>query len=340
MNDKNNQTVIIDCVRSAIGTKNGKLIGIRPDDLTAQVIKTLLKRNPHFPIERTDDVILGCAFPEAGQGMLMARAVADLAGIPMETGAKVVNRFCGSSMDAVHQLDRAIMVGDIEAGLAVGVEDMFSIPMGGFNPSFHPELVKKNFYIGMGETAENLAKQGNISREEQEAFAVQSHRKAIDAWKNGRFDNEVVPISFNGTIIEQDEGPREPDIEKIRALRPAFLKAGTITAATSSPSLGYVQIAAPPERLDTLCAGRPTHHARTAGSRQGEAASHSHPRQLAMEGATASPLILRTPEAPHMPLRTRWPLRCPQRFPDALTQRTLLHKGRYCGIGRFTPAAR
>ena len=235
MNDKNNQTVIIDCVRSAIGTKNGKLIGIRPDDLTAQVIKTLLKRNPHFPIERTDDVILGCAFPEAGQGMLMARAVAALAGIPMETGAKVVNRFCGSSMDAVHQLDRAIMVGDIEAGLAVGVEDMFSIPMGGFNPSFHPELVKKNFYIGMGETAENLAKQGNISREEQEAFAVQSHRKAIDAWKNGRFDNEVVPISFNGTIIEQDEGPREPDIEKIRALRPAFLKAGTITAATSSP---------------------------------------------------------------------------------------------------------
>ncbi|MDZ7292984.1 MAG: thiolase family protein [candidate division KSB1 bacterium] len=228
-------TVILDGVRSPMGVKKGKMIGIRPDDLTAQVIVALLKRNPRLPVEKIEDVVLGCAFPEASQGMLMARGVAILAGIPKEAGAKVVNRFCGSSMDAAHQIDRAILVGDIEAGLAAGVEDMFSIPMGGFNPDFHPKLVEQQVYMGMGETAEILAREGNISREEQEQFSISSHKKALEAWTNGRFANEVVPVTHNGITIDRDEGPREPDIEKMKSLEPAFLKNGTITAATSSP---------------------------------------------------------------------------------------------------------
>lgn len=232
---KDRFSVIIDALRSPMGTKRGKMVGVRPDDLAAEVLKGLLKRNPKLPVEKIEDVILGCAFPEGPQGMLMARSVAVLAGIPKEAGGKVVNRFCGSSMDAVHQADYAITLGDAEAVIAAGVEDMLSVPMGGYNPSFHPELVKKNFYMGMGETAENLAKEGNISREEQEEFAIASHQKALDAQKNGRFENEIVPINYNGEVIKHDEGPRKPDLEKIKSLKPAFLQNGSVTAATSSP---------------------------------------------------------------------------------------------------------
>ncbi len=235
--------VIVDAVRSPIGIKNGKMIGMRPDDLSAQVVKALLERNKNLPVEKIEDVVLGCAFPEGTQGMLMARGVAVLAGIPKEAGAKVVNRFCGSSMDAVHQINQAILSGDMECGLAVGTEDMFSVPMGGYNPSFHPELMAKNFYIGMGETAENLARELNIPREEQEEFAMNSHKKALKAYEEGKFANEVVSVSNNGTVIDRDEGPREPDPEKIKSLQPAFLKDGTITAATSSPiSIGSAAV--------------------------------------------------------------------------------------------------
>jgi acetyl-CoA acetyltransferase family protein len=147
-------------------------------------------------------------------------------------------------MDSVHQISTKIESGDIDVGIAAGVEDMFSVPMGGFNPDFHPELAEQEYYIGMGETAENLAEEGQISRDEQERFSVESHQKALDAWKNGRFNNEVVPIDVYGeTIIEKDEGPREPDIEKIKGLDPAFLENGTITPATSSPvSIGAAAI--------------------------------------------------------------------------------------------------
>jgi len=235
MHQKDHYSVIIDAVRSPIGVKHGKMIGIRADELMAQVIRALLERNKKIPQEYLEDVIIGCAFPEGVQGMLLARGAAVLAGLPVETAGKIVNRFCGSSMDAVHQLDYAINLNDAEAGIAGGVEDMFAIPMGGFNPSFHPTLYRKQYYIGMGETAENLAKKGSISREQQEEFAANSHQKALDAWKDGRFKNEVVPISINGTLVEIDEGPRKPDLEKIRSLKPAFDAKGTVTAATSSP---------------------------------------------------------------------------------------------------------
>ncbi len=228
-------SVIVDAVRSPMGVKNGNLIGIRADDLAAQVVIALLERQPDLPREAIEDVVLGCAFPEHTQGMLMARGVVLLAGLPKEAGGKVVNRFCGSSMDAVHQLSQAILVGDMECGIAVGVEDMFAIPMGGFNPSFHPKLAEMGYYIGMGETAENLANELQIARDEQEEFSVQSHKRALAAWEAGHFANEVVPIQNDDITIDRDEGPREPNLEKIQSLSPAFIEDGTVTAATSSP---------------------------------------------------------------------------------------------------------
>ena len=230
------KSVIIDAVRSPIGVKNGNMVGIRPDDLAAQVVKGLLARNSSINPGKIEDLILGCAFPEGPQGMLMAKGVAILANIPETTGGSVVNRFCGSSMDAVHQISTKIESGDIEVGIASGVEDMFSVPMGGFNPDFHPELAEQEYYIGMGETAETLAEEGNISRDAQEEFAMKSHNKALDAWANGRFDNEVIPIDVYGEVtVDKDEGPRQPNLEKIQSLNPAFIENGTITPATSSP---------------------------------------------------------------------------------------------------------
>ena len=229
------ESVIIEAKRSPIGIKNGKMVGIRPDDLASQVVRGLLEKTKVEP-SHVNDLVLGCAFPEGPQGMLMAKGVAILSGLPETVGGSVVNRFCGSSMDAVHQISSRIETGDIEMGIAVGVEDMFSVPMGGFNPDFHPELAEQEYYIGMGETAEILAKEGSISRDEQEEFAIKSHEKALDAWENGRFDDEVMPTDMYGEyIIDKDEGPRVPDLEKIKSLSPAFMENGTITAATSSP---------------------------------------------------------------------------------------------------------
>jgi len=229
------ESFIIDGARSPIGTKNGQMVGVRSDDLAAQVIQGLMQRNANIPVETVEDVVVGCAFPEGPQGMLMARSISVLADLPIESGAKVVNRFCGSSMDSVHQLSQAILAGDIDAGIAAGVEDMFSVPMGGFNPSFHPDLYEKEFYIGMGDTAEILAKDLDISREDQEAFAVKSHEKALAAMEEGRYDNEIIPAQVNGVEVTKDEGPRTPDLDKIKSLDPAFDADGTVTAATSSP---------------------------------------------------------------------------------------------------------
>ena len=235
-----NKAVIIDATRSPIGMKNGEMVGIRPDDLATQVVKGLMDRNEKINSDQVEDLVMGCAFPEGPQGMLIGRSVVALAGLPQTVPAKVVNRFCGSAMDALHQVSTAIESGDIEVGIAAGVEDMFSIPPGGFAPDFHPELAEQEYYIGMGETAENLANDGNISREAQEDFAINSHKKALAAWEAGKFDNEIIPIDMYGeSTVSKDEGPREPDEEKIKSLNPAFVEGGSVTAATSSPfSLG------------------------------------------------------------------------------------------------------
>ena len=245
-----NKSHIIDGVRSPIGVKNGHIVGLRPDDLAAQVVKSLLKRNSIEP-NLIEDVIVGCAYPEGPQGHIIGKSVGVLAGLPIESTGKVINRFCGSSMDAVHQLSTSIEAGDIDAGIAVGVEDMFSVPMGGFAPDFHPELAEQEFYIGMGETAENLANDLNISRDDQEEFAISSHEKALKAYEMDKFSNEIVPIVNNeGITIEKDEGPREPNLEKIKSLSPAFIENGTITAATSSPiSIGAAAILVTSEKF-------------------------------------------------------------------------------------------
>ena len=230
-----NESYIIDGARSPIGLKNGQMVGVRSDDLASMVIKGLMKKNSQIPKDVIEDVVVGCAFPEGSQGMLMARGVSILAGLPTETGAKVVNRFCGSSMDSVHQVSQGVIAGDLQAGIAAGVEDMFGVPMGGFNPSFHPELYEKELYIGMGDTAEILAKDLDISRDDQEEFAINSHKKALAAINAGNFDNEIIPVNINDNIVSKDEGPRTPDVEKIKSLDPAFDADGSITAATSSP---------------------------------------------------------------------------------------------------------
>ena len=231
-----NKSVIIDAVRSPIGLKHGQMIGIRPDDLTAQVIKGLMDKNLTIHKESIDDVVVGCAYPEGPQGHIIGKSVGVLAGLPIESTGKVINRFCGSSMDAIHQLSTAAECGDVSVAIAAGVEDMFSVPMGGFAPDFHPDLAEQEYYIGMGETAENLAKDLNISRQDQEEFAMNSHRKALKAYDEGKFEKELIPINVNGeTTVSKDDGPRKPDEEKIKSLNPAFIEGGSITAATSSP---------------------------------------------------------------------------------------------------------
>ena len=231
-----NKAVIIDGVRSPIGTKGSPMIGMRSDEIAGQVIKGLLDRNKKLDVNLIEDVSLGCAFPEGPTGMLVARGASILAGIPETAAANVINRYCGSAMTSLHMISSAIEAGDIEVGIAGGVEDMFTIPQGGFAPDFNVKLAEKDYYISMGEGAELLADELDISREEQEDFSFSSHDKAVAAREAGKFDNEIIPITLeDGTVIDKDSGPRTPNKEKIKSLNPAFRADGTVTAATSSP---------------------------------------------------------------------------------------------------------
>jgi len=231
-----NKAVIIDGVRSPIGTKGSPLIGMRPDEIAGQVIKGLLDRNKALNINDIEDVSLGCAFPEGPTGMLVARGASILAGIPETAAANVINRYCGSAMTSLHMISSAIEAGDIEVGVAGGVEDMFTIPQGGFATDFNVKLAEEDYYISMGEGAELLADELSISREDQEEFSFRSHERAVEARDSGKFDNEIVPIILEDeSILDKDSGPRNPDKEKIKSLKPAFKDDGTVTAATSSP---------------------------------------------------------------------------------------------------------
>ena len=231
-----NKAVIIDGVRSPIGTKGSPMIGMRPDEIAGQVIKGLLDRNKALNINDIEDVSLGCAFPEGPTGMLVARGASILAGIPETAAANVINRYCGSAMTSLHMISSAIEAGDIEVGVAGGVEDMFTIPQGGFAPDFNVKLAEEDYYISMGEGAELLADELSISREDQEEFTFRSHERAVEAKDSGKFDNEIVPIILeDGSVLDKDSGPRNPDKEKIKSLKPAFKADGTVTAATSSP---------------------------------------------------------------------------------------------------------
>ncbi len=215
----------------------GEMTKVRPDRMVAQVVKGLVERTGVEP-DDIEDLIVGCAFPEAEQGLNVARLVAFQAGLPLTVAGATVNRFCGSSMYAIHMAAGAIRMDAGDVFICAGVESMTRVPLGGYNPMPDPELYRSypQAYIAMGQTAENVATQYQITRQEQEAFALSSQRKAAAAQREGRFDDEIVPIEFDGRRIEND-GSIRPDTtaEALAALRPAFDEHGTVTAGTSSP---------------------------------------------------------------------------------------------------------
>jgi len=216
----------------------GELKDVRPDDLMAQTVAGLVKKTGVDP-KLIDDLKLGCAMPEGEQGLNLGRLVVLNAGLPEEIGGVTINRFCGSAMQAIHDAAGAISMGMSEAVICGGVESMSRVPMGGFNPSPNPDLYKKNAgaYMGMGETAENVAARKGISRQEQEEFSLKSQFKTAAAKKAGKYEAEIVPIvKKDGTVVKEDGCPRpNSTAEDLAKLKPAFKADGSVTAATSSP---------------------------------------------------------------------------------------------------------
>ncbi len=217
--------------------RKGRLADVRPDTLAAQVAQGLLQRIDLDPA-LLEDVILGCAYPEAAQGNNLARIVGLLAGLPETVGGMTVNRFCGSSMQAVHIAAAQIEAGMGDAFVCVGVESMTMVPQGGFNFSPNPGLLtSSDAYISMGETAENVARRWNVSRADQELLALQSHLKAAGARDEGRLADEIIPIPLPGGELVDSDGCIRPatTLEALGALKPAFRPDGMVTAGTSSP---------------------------------------------------------------------------------------------------------
>lgn len=255
------EAVIVSAVRTPIGRAGkGALKDVRPDDLAALAIKAAVERVPQLDRSLIEDVILGCAFPEGEQGMNMARLVGALAGLPETAGGVTVNRFCASSLQAFNMAAQSIMLGLGDVIIAGGVESMSRVPMGGFNPSYNPRLIKQHdpkeveklehsayppceleygfsSYIPMGLTAENVARRYNISRADQDAFALRSHQRALAAIDGGIFKKEIIPVPLpDGRVLSIDEGPRrDTSLERLASLEPAFIKGGTVTAGNSSP---------------------------------------------------------------------------------------------------------
>ncbi len=232
------RVVIADYLRSPFTFANkGELVKMRPDDLAAQVVKALVARSG-VPTEEIEDLILGCAFPEGEQGFNMARLVGFIAGLPQSVAGTTVNRFCGSSMQSIHMAAGAIQMGAGEVFICAGVESMTRVPMTGFNPMPNPALFQTlpAAYMGMGETAENVAKKYELSRDEQEAFAVLSHKKASEAQAAGRLSDEIVPVDTGRGVVDRD-GCVRPDTtaEGLAGLKPAFAQDGSVTAGSSSP---------------------------------------------------------------------------------------------------------
>jgi acetyl-CoA acyltransferase len=217
--------------------RKGALARVRPDDMAAEVVRGLITQTGVEP-EDIEDIVMGCAFPEGEQGMNVARLVGLLADLPLSVGGCTVNRFCGSSMQSVHMAAGQIKMGAGDVFIAAGVESMTRIPMGGYNPLFNPVLAKKSpgAYMGMGETAENVARRWQITRDAQEEFAVKSQKKAAAAQAAGKFKDEIVPIHAKGGVVDSDGCIRgETTKEALAGLKLAFDQEGTVTAGTSSP---------------------------------------------------------------------------------------------------------
>ena len=217
--------------------KKGDLTRVRPDDLAAQVVAGLVERTKIDP-STIEDLIVGCAFPEGEQGFNVARLIGFLAKLPLSVAGTTVNRFCGSSMQSIHMAAGAIQLGAGDAFICAGVESMTRVPMMGFNPMPNAELAKAypGAYMGMGQTAENVASRYGISRAEQEAFAVDSHKKAAAAQAAGKLEAEIVPIKTASGLVGKDGCIRpETTAESLAGLKPAFDEKGSVTAGTSSP---------------------------------------------------------------------------------------------------------
>lgn len=242
---------IVAATRTACGKANkGSLRFTRPDSMGGAVIKELLSRTPEVSPEMVEDVIMGCAFPEASQGLNVAKQIAALGGLPDAVPGVTINRFCSSGLQTIAMAAERIMIGAADVIVAGGVESMSLVPMGGMSVQPNPELVdnKPELYISMGLTAENVADKYGVSREDQDAFAYQSHQRAIAAWENGIFDSQITPIevvekkiSADGEIIEEkftfrkDEGPRADTSKEVLAkLRAVFKAGGSVTAGNSS----------------------------------------------------------------------------------------------------------
>jgi acetyl-CoA acyltransferase len=244
------EVVIVSSVRTPVGKAyKGTLRATRPDDLAAVAIKGALERVPQLDAREIEDVIIGCAMPEAEQGMNVARIASLRAGLPVECSAMTINRFCSSGLQAIALASDSIMAGRAEVAVAGGTESMTMIPMGGHKVSANPWLVSHypDAYLSMGLTAERLAKRYGITREMADEFSLHSHQKAIAAIQSGKFDDEIVPVpvSFttpNGSkpkrteiVFKIDEGPRaETTMEALGALKAAFHAKGTVTAGNSS----------------------------------------------------------------------------------------------------------
>src|SRR5215813_924386 len=244
------EVVIASAVRTPVGKAyKGTLRATRPDDLAATAISGALERVPELDKKEIEDVILGCAMPEAEQGMNVARIASLRAGLPVESSAMTINRFCASGLQAIAQAADRIAVGGADVIVAGGVESMTMIPLGGHKVSANPWLVSNypDAYLSMGLTAERLAKRFGISREQADEFSLKSHQKAIKAIAEGKFEDETVavPVSFttpNGSKPKRieiqfkvDEGPRaDTSLEALAGLKPAFHAHGTITAGNSS----------------------------------------------------------------------------------------------------------
>jgi acetyl-CoA acyltransferase len=239
--------VIVDAVRSAVGRAHkGTLAQTRPDELAGQVVTALMARNPGVKPSEVEELILGCAMPEGEQGLNVARTVGLLGGLPVDSSAQTINRFCSSGLQAIALAAGAIATGNYDVVVAGGMESMTMVPMTGNKLSASPEAMRRvaSVYTPMGITAENVAKKFGISRKDQDEFALKSQQKAAAAVKAGVFEQEIVPVKATKFVdgkhvdveFKKDELPRgDTTIEGLNALKPAFSKDGSVTPGNASP---------------------------------------------------------------------------------------------------------
>ncbi|MFZ5648658.1 MAG: acetyl-CoA C-acyltransferase [Bacillota bacterium] len=244
------EAVIVSAVRTAVGkAPKGKLKNFRPEHMAAAALKEALARVPALDPAEIDDVLFGCSFPEAEQGMNVGRMINLLAGLPQDVSGATINRFCSSGIESIAVGATRIMAGFVDVFVAGGVESMSIVPMGGNKLMPDPELLRicPEAYMGMGLTAENVAEKYNITREEQDSFAVASHAKALKAIEEGRFKEEIVPLTVvekqwvgdrikeKSFLFDTDEGPRPgTTMEVLAKLKPVFRAGGSVTAGNSS----------------------------------------------------------------------------------------------------------